>query len=124
MCEVLTMDRILFTERMKTIHTMSNAEINDVIVKSINSNLIDGNPRGHRNLIIVMEELAELSQEVSKQIRGKGDRVAIIEESADVLLSIRYIQEIVGISDDELNRAVAVKSERLADVLTQTGSYK
>ena len=118
------MDRTQFITRMNTISTMSDIEINKVIIDTINSNIGDGNPRGHRNLIIGVEELAELAQQVSKQIRGKGDRVAIIEESADVLLSIRYIQEIVGITDDELNRAVAVKSERLADVLTQTGSYK
>jgi NTP pyrophosphatase (non-canonical NTP hydrolase) len=117
------MDRILFTERMKTIHTMSNAEINDVIVKSINSNLIDGNPRGHRNLIIVMEELAELSQEVSKSLRNKEDINALLEESADVVLCIKYIQEIFGITDDELNRAVSVKVERMSNVIEQDGVY-
>ena len=116
------MDRVAFTERMKTINAISDAEINSVIVDSINSNVGDGNPRGHRNLIIVMEELAELAQEVSKELRGKGNVNALIEESADVLLGIRYIQEIVGITNDELNRAMAVKTERLSDVLAQAGA--
>lgn len=117
------MDRTLFTERMKTISTMSNAEINDVIVKSINSNLVDGNPRGHRNLIIVMEELAELSQEVSKSLRNKADINALLEESADVVLCLKYIQEIFGITDDELNKAVSVKVERMSNVIEQDGVH-
>lgn len=117
------MDKIKFVERMKTIPELSNKEINSVIIQSINSNNGDGNPRGHRNLIIVTEELAELSKEVSKALRGKEDINAILEESADVVLCIKYIQEIFGISDDELNRAVSVKVERLSNVLEQDGIY-
>lgn len=117
------MDRTEFAKRMKTITTMSDAEINTVIVDSIDSNVNDKNPRGHRYLIIVMEELAELAQEVSKQLRGKGDKNALIEESADVLLGIRYIQEIVGITDDELNKAMAVKAERIANTQAKFGLY-
>ena len=121
--EVNSVDRTEFAKRMRTITTMSDAEINKVIVDSIDSNVDDKNPRGHRYLIIVMEELAELAQEVSKQLRGKGDKNALIEESADVLLGIRYIQEIVGITVDELNKAMSVKAERIANTQAKFGLY-
>lgn len=42
-----------------------------VIRESIES-LQDGNPRGHHDLIICMEEMAELQQAISKELRGKG----------------------------------------------------
>lgn len=45
---------------------MNKNWITNVLIESIDSNLSDGNPRGHRNLIIVMEELAELSQAIAK----------------------------------------------------------
>lgn len=45
----------------------------DVIRRSIDS-LQDQNPRGHHDLIICMEELAELQQALSKELRGKGRR--------------------------------------------------
>lgn len=33
-----------------------------------------------------MEEFAELTQQVSKQIRGYGDRIGLIEEMADAYI--------------------------------------
>ena len=84
----------------------------------------DGNPRGHRNLIIVMEELSELTKEISKELRGKGDKTNILEELADVQLGIYYVQEICGITDSDLAKAINVKIERLKSVLDANGKYK
>lgn len=69
--------------------------------------------RGHYDLIICMEELAELQQALSKELRGKGDPVNILEEVADVLLCIGYIQEIVGLSDELIVSAMNVKIDKL-----------
>ena len=44
-----------------------------------------------RNLIIVREELSELSKEISKELRGQGDKYNILEELADVPLGIYYV---------------------------------
>lgn len=88
----------------------------DVIRASIDS-LQDQNPRGHHDLIICMEEMAELQQALSKELRGKGDSVNILEEVADVLLCIGYIQEIVGLSDDLIVSAMNVKIDRLNKIL-------
>ena len=64
------------------------------------------------NTIIIMEELAELQQELSKALRGKGERMSLIEELADTYLSVKYAQEIFDISDETLAKAVNVKLNR------------
>lgn len=96
----------------------------DILNKSVNSNLSDGNPRGHRNLIIVMEELAELGKEISKELRGKGDHYNILEELADVQLGIYYVQEICKINNNELQKAMNIKMARLEKVLEDKGKYQ
>lgn len=68
---------------------------------------------GTRNLVIVMEELAELQQQVSKYLRGKRDRLCLTEEVADVYLSLRYIETICKLSKDDINKAMNVKLDRL-----------
>lgn len=118
------MDKVLFVERMKDAKPMNSGQINKILVDSVNSNIQDGNPRGHRNLIIVMEELSELAEEISKELRGKGDNTSILEELADVQLGIYYVQEIVGIQDESLLKAMAVKMEQLAAVLYDVGEYQ
>ena len=70
------------------------------------------NSNGTQNLVIIMEEFMEAAHEVSKYLRGKADMVALTEELADAYLSIRYVQQICGISDDTLNKAINVKLER------------
>lgn len=118
------MDRETFINGLTNASSMDRSKIDRVLTDSIDSNMPDGNPRGHRNLIIVMEELAELSKEISKELRGKGDTVSILEEMADVQLGIYYIQKILCIDDNMLEKAVAVKTNRLASVLYTDGSYK
>lgn len=113
------MDRDKF---MKALHNdeepMDRGHYKKVIRESIDS-LQDQNPRGHHDLIICMEELAELQQAISKELRGKGDTVNILEEVADVLLCIGYIQEIVGLSDDLIVSAMNVKIDRLKKILIE-----
>lgn len=70
------------------------------------------NTLGSSNLIIVMEELAELQKEISKFLRNKSDRMKLIEELADVVLNIDYIKDICKISDKDLTKAINVKLER------------
>lgn len=103
---------------------MDKQWIMNVLQQSVDSNLHDGNPRGHRNLIIVMEELSELSKEISKELRGKGDQYNILEELADVQLGIYYVQEICGVANDDLHRAMNIKMRRLEEVLNLKGEYE
>lgn len=81
-------------------------------------------PRGHHNLIIATEELAELGQQVCKLLRGTVDKTSLIEELADVCLAILYIQEIGNISDVELSKAINVKMQRVRDKIDADGVYQ
>lgn len=119
------MDRNIFKEKFVEAKSDLDKEwISKVLVDSIDSNLKDGNPRGHRNLIIAMEELAELSKEISKELRGKGDEISILEELADVQLCIYWIQEICGINNEALCKAINIKTARISDVLKDEGAFK
>ena len=121
----ISLNREVFIEQLDTTEsTVDMRWIFNVLKKSVESNFYDGNPRGHRNLIIVMEELAELSKEISKELRGKGDNINILEELADVQLGIYYVQEICGITNEELNKAMNIKMRRLEDVLKANGKYQ
>lgn len=77
--------------------------------------------KGAMNLIIAMEEFAECTQQLSKVLRGKSDKYELLEETADALIGIRYIQIICDISDEELKKAVNVKIERLKEKLEVQG---
>ena len=123
--ERLIMNRENFIEGLGVESSNMNKNwITNVLIESIDSNLSDGNPRGHRNLIIVMEELAELSQAIAKELRDKGDNINLLEELADVQLGIYYVQEIFSITDEHLHKAMNVKMKRLENVLKHNGKYK
>lgn len=67
---------------------------------------IDPNPinigAGNRNLIIVMEECSELVQELIAMQHGIGDRISLIEETADVEQGLDYVKLICDISNDDI----------------------
>ncbi|MCM1223096.1 MAG: hypothetical protein NC548_52450 [Lachnospiraceae bacterium] len=117
------MERNIFVREFGVASTsLDKRKIKKLVKKSVNANQ-DGNPRGHHNLIIVMEELSELSKEVSKQIRGRGDIVSLTEEMADVSLGLIYLQEICGITTEDIYKAINVKVDRLERVLNKKGCY-
>ena len=64
---------------------------------------------GSYNLVVTMEELAELQQEVSKWYRGKPNPTGMLEEIADVLVCIMCLQEICGFSTSDIYQAMNVK---------------
>ena len=117
------MDKTEFKLQMGTEKVLGKEEILEILKRSI-SKPNEVNPRGHQNLIIVTEELAELSQEVTKELRGKGDRFALIEEMADVCLSIGYLQEICGVSDETLQKAMSIKAKRVDEKIRKYGEFK
>lgn len=94
---------------------LSKEEINSIIQENINTMKDRSIKDGCYNLVIVMEELAELSQAISKVLRGKGDRTNLIEELADVSICIEYIKSICDIKQDTLDRAISIKAKRLQE---------
>ena len=68
---------------------------------------------GFHNTIIVIEELSELTKELTKALRNKYDFTGILEELADVSLAVDYVKEIFDISDKELEYARSIKMTEL-----------
>lgn len=87
--------------------------INDMI--DFTSNKDQNNERGHRNLIIAMEELSELTKEISKSLRGEYDQLGLMEEIVDVEHVIMTLCNVFNISEDELNKIRYVKTKRIID---------
>jgi len=71
--------------------------------------------KGSINMVIVMEELAELTQQLSKWVRGKKDILGITEEMADVTIMLEYIKKVCGISQEDINKIINVKLDRLEE---------
>lgn len=61
---------------------------------------------------VCMEEMAELQQQISKQIRGYNDRYGLLEEMADVYISLKLLESIFHITPDEMKKAIDVKLAR------------
>lgn len=77
---------------------------------------VDENYSVSQHIIICIEECSELQQTLTKLIRGKTeDKMHILEEMADVTLAIKYLQNNLNISDEELNKAICVKAKRNYD---------
>lgn len=69
--------------------------------------------------VVAIEEMSELQKELSKFIRGKGNRDNLIEEVADVLIMITQIQLMYYIPDDEVERIIHLKLNRLKERMEQ-----
>lgn len=97
------MRRDIFKNRFNSDIQLSDEERKSIIEKSIK------NAPWKLRCTIAMEELAELGQQISKQIRGIGDRLGLIEEMADVYICLTQLESIFNISHDDLQRAIDIK---------------
>lgn len=61
---------------------------------------------------VCTEECGELVQAICKMKRGKPNRDNLIEEIADVLISIELLKQIYSISDSEIAKWVKYKQAR------------
>ena len=66
---------------------------------------------------VAIEEMAELTKEICKDFRGKGNREHILEEIVDVSIMLEQLQIMYGISSSEMLRAVESKVKRLEERL-------
>ena len=67
--------------------------------------------------LMAIEEMSELTKEICKDFRGKLDREHLIEEMADVLITIEQLAIIYEISDVAIFDACCEKIERLKERL-------
>lgn len=106
------MKRIVFLQEYhKASDQLDKRRLKTLVKKS--TDVLNEGKRGHHNMIICMEELAELGQQTSKQLRGIGDKFNLLEEMADVFLGLEYLKDICGISQLELHKAINVKLDRV-----------
>ena len=61
---------------------------------------------------VAMEEFAELQQQISKQIRGYGDQLGLLEEMADAYICLRFLESIFNVTEKQLQKAIDVKLDR------------
>ena len=64
------------------------------------------------NCTVAMEEFAELQQQVSKQIRGYGDKLGLLEEIADAYICLSFLESIFDVKPEDLQKAIDVKLQR------------
>lgn len=114
------MDREKFVEELHKMDPDYNpgyvkkpAEIDDVMQACIdhakNNYMRDNNMY---QFAVVIEEMAELTQELTKMLRGRDNRTGVVEELADVQLCVWVTMKMLGITDKEINQAIQVKSDR------------
>ena len=79
---------------------------------------------------IAMEEMSELQKELSKYLRGEGDRIGILEEIADVYIMLGSLVDIferdkdIDITRDDIKKAAYIKLDRLASFDKKEGEDK
>lgn len=117
------MDREKFVEELHKMDPDYNpgyvkrpTEIDDVMQACIdhakNNYMQDNNMY---QFAVVIEEMAELTQELTKMLRGRDNRTGVVEELADVQLCVWVTMKMLGITDEEINQAIQVKSDRQKD---------
>ena len=100
------MDRNRFIQCMKSNIVLSDKERQRIIRKSVESQ------PWKLKCTIAMEEFAELTQAISKQIRGYDNRIGLLEEMADAYICLEFLKSIFDITPEELQKAMDVKLQR------------
>ena len=100
------MDRNRFIQCMK-----SNIELSDKERRRIIRRSVESQP-WKLKCTIAMEEFAELTQAISKQIRGYDNRIGLLEEMADAYICLEFLKSIFNITPEELQKAMYVKLQR------------
>ncbi len=100
------MKRNEFVRGMKSNLKLSDKERRQIIHTSVASQ------PWKMKCTIVTEELAELTQQVTKQIRGYNDRIGLLEEMADVYICLEFLKSIFNVRSEELQKAMDVKLQR------------
>ena len=100
------MDRSRFIQGMNSDIELSEKERRRIIRKSVETQ------PWKLKCTIAMEEFAELTQQISKQIRGYDNRIGLLEEMADAYICLNFLESIFDIKPEDLQKAIDVKLER------------
>lgn len=100
------MDRSRFIQGMNSDIELSEKERRRIIRKSVETQ------SWKLKCTIAMEEFAELTQQISKQIRGYDNRIGLLEEMADAYICLEFLKSIFDITPEELQKAMDIKLQR------------
>lgn len=67
---------------------------------------------GDKQVIVAIEELAELQKELCKNLRGKDNESEIAEEIADVYIMLEQMKIWCNISEEEIQDKIVEKLQR------------
>lgn len=111
-----TMDTVTFMNLFdKASKRLKKKKTKKILTKSIDLGEQYKFSRGDINLIITMEELSELQKEISKMIRGTGNRYDLIQEIADVQVGIEWLKILFKIDDEDITKAINVKLDQMKE---------
>lgn len=100
------MNRSRFIQGLKSDIQLSEKERQQIIRKSIQKF------PWKLKCTVAMEEFAELQQQVSKQIRGYGDKLGLLEEIADAYICLNFLESIFDVKPEDVQKAIDVKLQR------------
>lgn len=119
------MDRSNFIEQFSTASDQIDMARIDAVITGCVARVDKKYPQyehGHMNIVSTTEECAELTEAIVHRMRGRAqDNFDVLEEMADVILSILCVGEIFGISHEDIRKAVNVKADREAGRIKEAG---
>lgn len=90
---------------------MSNQKITDIYKQAIDTYGV------RAQKLMAIEEMSELTKEICKDFRGQLNREHLIEEMADVTITLEQLMIMYKISGDEIQQMRERKMERLKERL-------
>jgi len=72
-----------------------------------------------KQTLMLAEEQGELIKAINKKLRGKGDRLSIVEELSDVVIMLQQIAQFFDIDKEEVNLIVNKKLKRTEERLAK-----
>ena len=78
----------------------------------------------HKQSIVAIEEMSELTKEITKSLREEMRSEHMVEEIADVLIMVEQVKMMYEVSDDEIQRNIDYKINRLNDRLIERIIYE
>jgi len=70
-------------------------------------------------LVVVIEEMAELTKEISKWFRGEDNRDRLLDEYVDVLVMLEQLKNIFQFTDEEIDKHLEYKLSRIQERLNK-----
>lgn len=70
-----------------------------------------------KQLIVAIEEMSELTKEITKSLRGKTDISHLLEEYVDVVIMLEQVKIYYGFDEEKINKVKEQKLKRTEERL-------